>query len=206
MIKFNLLNSIIGGQYRLIVMPEIPHYKTIAPILDKRPDNLEDIVANLKAISGVTDPSWFSFEKGTDINSLLDDSARKYTPIEDDPYPIRMPDISIEDKHFSRFHKAMIDLECMRIRYQLLDYSRDVKDDYQTRKEVKSTLSELSRKTNEAAWEAILIGNEMFPGKEVPLDIRLPNVQPRQPVLRTGAAVQARSKGIGLHTAFRIRV
>lgn len=40
MIKFNLLNSIIGGQYRLIVMPEIPHYKRIAPILDKRPDNL----------------------------------------------------------------------------------------------------------------------------------------------------------------------
>lgn len=173
MIKFNLLNSIIGGQYRLIVMPEIPHYKTIAPILDKRPDNLEDIIANLKAISGITDPAWFSYEKGADINELLDGTARKYTPIVEDPYPIKMPDISIEDKHYSRFYKAMIDLECLRIRHQLLDYSRDVKDDIQTRKEVKSTLSELSRKTNEAAWEAILIGDEMFPGKEVPLDVRM---------------------------------
>ena len=173
MIKFNLLNSIIGGQYRLVVMPEIPHYKRIAPILDKRPDNLEDIIANLKAISGITDPAWFSYEKGADINALLDGDARKYTPIVDDPYPIKMPDISIEDKHYSRFYKAMIDLECLRIRHQLLDYSRDVKDDFQTRKEVKSTLSELSRKTNEAAWEAILIGDEMFPGKEVPLDVRM---------------------------------
>ena len=173
MIKFNLLNSIIGGQYRLVVMPEIPHYKRIAPILDKRPDNLDDIIANLKAISGITDPLWFSYEKGADINALLDGDARKYTPIVDDPYPIKMPDISIEDKHYSRFYKAMIDLECLRIRHQLLDYSRDVKDDFQTRKEVKSTLSELSRKTNEAAWEAILIGDEMFPGKEVPLDVRM---------------------------------
>lgn len=173
MIKFNLLNSIIGGQYRLIVMPEIPHYKRIAPILDKRPDNLEDIITNLKAISGITDPEWFSYEKGADINALLDGAAKKYTPIVDDPYPIKMPDISIEDKHYSRFYKAMIDLECLRIRHQLLDYSHDVKDDYQTRKEVKSTLSELSRKTNEAAWEAILIGDEIFPGKDVPLDIRM---------------------------------
>ena len=173
MIKFNLLNSIIGGQYRLVVMPEIPHYKRIAPILDKRPDNLEDIIANLKAISGITDPAWFSYEKGADINALLDGDARKYTPIVDDPYPIKMPDISIEDKHYSRFYKAMIDLECLRIRHQLLDYSRDVKDDFQTRKEVKSTLSELSRKTNEAAWQAILIGDEMCHGKDVPLDIRM---------------------------------
>ena len=173
MIKFNLLNSIIGGQYRLVVMPEIPHYKRIAPILDKRPDNLEDIISNLKAISGITDPSWFSYEKGADINALLDGAARKYTPIVDDPYPIKMPDISIEDKHYSRFYKAMIDLECLRIRHQLLDYSRAVKDDFQTRKEVKSTLSELSRKTNDAAWEAILIGDEIFPGKEVPLDVRM---------------------------------
>ena len=173
MIKFNLLNSIIGGQYRLIVMPEIPHYKRIAPILDKRPDNLEDIITNLKAISGITDPEWFSYEKGADINALLDGAAKKYTPIVDDPYPIKMPDISIEDKHYSRFYKAMVDLECLRIRHQLLDYSHDVKDDYQTRKEVKSTLSELSRKTNEAAWEAILIGDEMFPRKDVPLDIRM---------------------------------
>ena len=134
MIKFNLLNSIIGGQYRLIVMPEIPHYKRIAPILDKRPDNLEDIITNLKAISGITDPEWFSYEKGADINALLDGAAKKYTPIVDDPYPIKMPDISIEDKHYSRFYKAMVDLECLRIRHQLLDYSRDVKDDFQTRK------------------------------------------------------------------------
>ena len=41
MIQLNLLNSIIGGNYRLVVMPEIPHYKSIAPILDKRPDNLD---------------------------------------------------------------------------------------------------------------------------------------------------------------------
>jgi len=89
MIKFNFLNSIIGGQYRLVVMPEIAHYKKIAHILDIRPDKLEDIIANLKAISGITDPSWFSYDKGADINTLLDGAARKYTPIVDDQYPIK---------------------------------------------------------------------------------------------------------------------
>lgn len=88
MIKLNLLNSIIGGNYRLVVMPEIPHYKSIAPILYKRPDNLDEVLANLKTISGITDPSWFDFDKGADINSLIDDSAKKYTPVEDDPYPV----------------------------------------------------------------------------------------------------------------------
>ena len=32
MIKLNLLNSIIGGNYRLVVMPENQNYKSIDPI------------------------------------------------------------------------------------------------------------------------------------------------------------------------------
>ena len=44
MIKFNFLNSIIGGQYRLVVMPEIAHYKKIAHILDIRPDAGPDML------------------------------------------------------------------------------------------------------------------------------------------------------------------
>lgn len=172
MIKLNLLNSIIGGNYRLVVMPEIPHYKSIAPILDKHPDNLDEVLANLKTISGITDPSWFDFDKGADINSLIDDSAKKYTPVEDDPYPVRMPAIHLPDSHYSRFYKAMIDLECERIRLQLLHYADEVKDDYQTRKELKSALSDIAREVNGAAWQTIFIGDDIFPAAQMTIEER----------------------------------
>ena len=172
MIKLNLLNSIIGGKYRLIVMPEIPYYRSIAPILNDRPDNLEDIISNLKSISGITDPSWFSFEKGVDINALIDDSAKKYTPVEDDPYPVRMPDIHLPDSHYGRFYKAMIDLECERLRLQLLNYASEVKDDFQTRKELKSALSDIAHEMNDAAWQTIFIGDDIFPDAQMTIEER----------------------------------
>ena len=108
MIKLNLLNSIIGGNYRLVVMPEIPHYKSIAPILDKRPDNLDEVLAN----------------------------------------------------------------ECERIRLQLLHYADEVKDDYQTRKELKSALSDIAREVNDAAWQTIFIGDDIFPGAQMTIEER----------------------------------
>lgn len=163
MIKLNLLNSIIDGSYRLTVRPAIPHYKKIAPILKERPDNLDEVIANLQAISGINTSSWFTHEEGADINTLLEDSARKYTPIEDDPYPVRMPDIQLSDAHYSRFYKAMIDLECIRIRLQLQRYAETVKDDLQTRKELKSALQDIARKMNDAAWQTVFIVDCIFP-------------------------------------------
>lgn len=83
-----------------------------------------------------------------------------------------MPAIRLPDSHYSRFYKAMIDLECERIRLQLLHYADEVKDDYQTRKELKSALSDIAREVNDAAWQTIFIGDDIFPGAQMTIEER----------------------------------